>query len=110
MGTKSSPAVSCQALAKAKKGSGFYWLKGKKNTSPFQGYCENDKFEGGWLMIVNGDSWEYKQHWKAANGRKAYGGIPSPGRERATTPLSKLSDADINGFLNMPYVPRLFSF
>jgi len=97
----SDPAKSCQELHKKKRPSGFYYLKGPKGVT-FKGYCENDKFEGGWLMIVNGDTHEYKTHWTKANGRKAYGGTPSPGREVATTPLSKLSDDSINGYLNMP--------
>jgi hypothetical protein len=74
------PAASCQALNNKGKGSGFYYLKGKKNSKAFEGYCENEKWDGGWLMILNGAGWKYKQQWKKTNQRKAYGGIPSPKR------------------------------
>lgn len=54
-GTKSLPALSCQALLSrgAKPSSGLYWIKPKGVAAAFQGYCDMETFGGGWLMCYS---------------------------------------------------------
>lgn len=96
--SSSDPVMTCKY---AKAGSGFYWVDPPGNSGePFQVWCD-DRWGGGWMMIVHGESWQYKINWTLANARRAVGGVPSPTRENATGFLQKLSDAQINDYLNL---------
>lgn len=53
-GTEANPGTSCLAIQKEfpEVTSGVYWLKPKKDSTPFKVYCENTIANGGWTRVA----------------------------------------------------------
>lgn len=99
--TANDPISSCMEMTAGM--SGFYYVRpaaAPANSNPVRVWCDA-RWGGGWVQIVHGQGYQYKDQWTTANARRAYGGVPSPDASNATNPLSKLSDEFINQYLGL---------